>query len=438
MKIKVSIIIPVYNTEKLLRRCLDSCINQTLDEIEIIVVNDASPDHSDKIMEDYEKRFPNKIKCIYLKENIRQGGARNIAIQCAVGEFVTFVDSDDWIQNKMCEELYYEAKRTLADIVYCNLLSQIRDGRYLKTNRFSNESVGNVSDNITGILMEPAVGPAAHIIKRNIIVDNMLYFPERIVAEDTAITKLWDLYADKIMKIEGAYYVYCRNMDSTGRSELKKYRSDEYECVKQLYDNLMNCVKVEKNINEVRLICIHYALEFAIIMIQKSGRRFENSIERDFKNCINYICGDICEQSEWKYWFTPKEKEIILGKIDFDFYSKQDSNRNIEDYRCYYQKLYESIREIIEYYEKQGIVRIGIWGNTEYAIGFNKVFSAMSIVDNIIEIEQNQIQCVMCLRVAHIPNIREQLKGKSIHIFNLQTYLWTRQEIKKYCYFTGM
>ena len=88
MNVKVSIIIPVYNVENYLRRCLDSCINQTLMEIEIIVVNDASPDNSDFIMKEYEKNYPEKIKCIYLKENLCQGGARNIGIQIAKGQYL--------------------------------------------------------------------------------------------------------------------------------------------------------------------------------------------------------------------------------------------------------------------------------------------------------------------------------------------------------------
>ena len=65
MDIKVSIIIPVYNSEKFLKRCLDSCINQTLDEIEVIAVNDASPDRSDIIMREYEEKYPKKVQCIY-------------------------------------------------------------------------------------------------------------------------------------------------------------------------------------------------------------------------------------------------------------------------------------------------------------------------------------------------------------------------------------
>ena len=82
--IKVSIIVPVYDVADYLWRCLDSCVNQTLQEIEVIVVNDSSPDIRDtEIMKEYEKKYPDKVKCIWHKENKRLGGARNTGIRAA-------------------------------------------------------------------------------------------------------------------------------------------------------------------------------------------------------------------------------------------------------------------------------------------------------------------------------------------------------------------
>lgn len=118
--IKVSIVVPVYNVEKYLKKCLDSLVRQTLEEIEIILVNDASPDKSDIIMEQFRERYPDKIKCIYLKENLSQGGARNQGIKIATGEYITFVDSDDYVDVTMCEQLYKKAEETGSDIVICD------------------------------------------------------------------------------------------------------------------------------------------------------------------------------------------------------------------------------------------------------------------------------------------------------------------------------
>jgi len=114
----VSIIVPVHNTENYLEECLDSLINQTLNEIEIIVVNDGSTDNSLKILEDYSKK-DNRIKLIN-KENEGQSVARNVGLKHATGEYIAFVDSDDYIDLDAYEKLYYFMKVADTDMVVCN------------------------------------------------------------------------------------------------------------------------------------------------------------------------------------------------------------------------------------------------------------------------------------------------------------------------------
>ena len=91
---KVSVIVPVWNVEKYIIKCLDSLVNQTLKEIEIIVVNDGSPDNSQKIIDKYVKKYPDKVKS-FIKENGGQGSARNLGIEKAKGEYISFVDKSD-------------------------------------------------------------------------------------------------------------------------------------------------------------------------------------------------------------------------------------------------------------------------------------------------------------------------------------------------------
>src|SRR5665647_2462820 len=102
----VSIIVPIYNAEQYLHRCIDSLLSQTLDDIEIILVNDASPDRSIDIMNDYQKKSPGKIVVIDSKVNLRQGGARNLGIKAAKSKYIGFIDSDDWVSDRMFETLY--------------------------------------------------------------------------------------------------------------------------------------------------------------------------------------------------------------------------------------------------------------------------------------------------------------------------------------------
>lgn len=118
-KPKVSVCVPVYNMEKYLRECLDSLVNQTLKDIEIICVNDESKDSSLEILNEYASKYSN-IKVISQK-NTGLGGARNTGLKNATGEFVGFVDADDFVETNMYEKLYDLAKKEDAEISMCNL-----------------------------------------------------------------------------------------------------------------------------------------------------------------------------------------------------------------------------------------------------------------------------------------------------------------------------
>lgn len=117
---KVSVIVPVYNVEKYLTKCLDSLVNQTLEAIEIIVVNDGSKDDSQKIIDKFQEKYPQKIKG-YRKENGGLSDARNFGIDKSVGEFIGFVDSDDYVTETMFEEMYDLSQKHQAEMVICNL-----------------------------------------------------------------------------------------------------------------------------------------------------------------------------------------------------------------------------------------------------------------------------------------------------------------------------
>lgn len=117
MNIKVSIIVPVYNVEDYLEKCLESLVNQTLDSYEIIIVNDGSPDNSQQIIDSYKQKYPEIIRS-FIKSNGGLSDARNYGIAKAVGEYIGFVDSDDYVSFDMFEALYNKAKDEEADIVY--------------------------------------------------------------------------------------------------------------------------------------------------------------------------------------------------------------------------------------------------------------------------------------------------------------------------------
>jgi len=119
-KLKVSIIVPAYNEEKYLDRCLKTVVHQTLDEIEIILVDDGSNDGTYDICEKYQQDYPEKIVVIH-KKNEGLGLARNSGIAIAKGEYIGFVDADDWVELDMYEAMYETAKKNNSDVVVCDV-----------------------------------------------------------------------------------------------------------------------------------------------------------------------------------------------------------------------------------------------------------------------------------------------------------------------------
>lgn len=123
---KVSIIVPVYNTEKYLEKCLESLVNQTLSDIEVLVINDGSPDNSEQIIKKYEEKYPEIIK-YFSKPNGGLSDARNFGIEKATAEYIGFVDSDDYIELDMYENLYNKAIEGDFDVTVCNLYMVYED-----------------------------------------------------------------------------------------------------------------------------------------------------------------------------------------------------------------------------------------------------------------------------------------------------------------------
>ena len=131
-KIKVSIIIPVYNAEKHLKQCLNSLISQTINEIEVICVDDCSTDNSQNIIEDFNTK-DDRIRYFSMRKNSGSGLARNKGINHAKGEYLSFVDADDHIINTNCyEEIYKFAHKNSADMVSTNLKLFTNDGKYFQ------------------------------------------------------------------------------------------------------------------------------------------------------------------------------------------------------------------------------------------------------------------------------------------------------------------
>ena len=124
---KLSVIIPAFNAEKTICQCLDSVLAQSVKDLELIVINDGSEDSTEEILNRYANQYPDTIRTATV-ENGGQGRARNVGMNMATGEYLGFVDSDDWIEPKMYEKLLSASVDENADLVLCDVTAHFPDG----------------------------------------------------------------------------------------------------------------------------------------------------------------------------------------------------------------------------------------------------------------------------------------------------------------------
>lgn len=205
---KVSVIVPVYNVEKYLEKCLDSLVNQTLDNIEIVVVNDGSPDNSQKIIDKYKKNYPKKISS-YIKENGGVSSARNLGIEKAQGEYIAFIDGDDYVSLDMYEKMYNKAISNNFDIVVCDLNYIYED---LKNVQVSSNILKDTTDiKKVYVSMYPSV---CNKIYKKELFDKKVEFKKGIYFEDVDFLYKIFPYIKSIGVLKDAFIQYVQREGS--------------------------------------------------------------------------------------------------------------------------------------------------------------------------------------------------------------------------------
>ena len=229
---KVSIIVPVYNTGKYLRKCLDSLVKQDFSDYEIIVVNDGSRDNSAEIIAEYVSKYDN-VKG-FLKENGGLSSARNYGIKKASGKYITFVDSDDYVEVNFLKELYEAITSDDSDIAVCEF-------SYVYENGNSQRSYSNLnytSDSLKKYLLTPPMAPI-RMFKKELF--NYLKFKEGIYYEDLDLCPKLVKYAKKISFVDLSLYNYLmRDNSIMHQKELNTKLEDIYHVLDSNYEALYN------------------------------------------------------------------------------------------------------------------------------------------------------------------------------------------------------
>lgn len=299
---KVSVIVPFYNSEKYLSRCLDSLIKQTLKDIEIIMVNDGSIDTSESIVKGYMK--DSRVKLIN-KENGGQASARNLGLTVASSDYIIFIDSDDYVESFLCEKLYAAILKGF-DIVVSDYY--IVDGDEKKYNKISSCQEGEIS--LKDYLLT-AVCPWNKIYRKSFLLDNNFRFPEGIIYEDYASIPTLVNYNPKVYYLPLAFVNYIHTEVSTMRSDEYK---EKYENIFKATDFLYNHLCDSKYTLELEYLISYHFLYLGSLNFY----RFDKYEQLD--KISDFMKNKFPRWSKNKYVKKMSFKEKVLMKL---FYYKK-------------------------------------------------------------------------------------------------------------------
>ena len=234
---KVSVIVPFFNVEGYIEKCLDTLVNQTLEDIEIILVNDGSKDNSILVAKKFQERYPKKI--VYLeKENGGLSDARNFGIPYAKGEYIAFLDSDDYVEKDMYEKMYTLAKKENSDMVQCNFYWE-----YIEEHK---RKLGDLQEyqNKKEMIVKGRVEAWNKLIRREILEKSNVKFPKGLRYEDVEFTYKLVPFLEKVSFLKEPLVHYIQRGNSISNSQNER--------TGEIFDILDNVIKFykEKNIYE--------------------------------------------------------------------------------------------------------------------------------------------------------------------------------------------
>lgn len=321
MNTKISVIVPVYNVEPYLERCINSLIHQTLEEIQIILVNDGSTDNSSSICDEFARK-DDRILVIH-KKNEGQGIARNHGLANTSGEYVCFLDSDDYYELDTCEMLYQHLKETNADLCCFGYQIDDKDGNLVRrplirekiyqgqevTEDFILHYFGDLpeDDNLRGF------SSCMSVFRTSIIREYELEFPSerKVLSEDTIFSLEFCKHVNVVATLPQVFYHYCQNAESFSQG----YRKDKFEKTKILYSILKEYTKefqVEEKTN-IRLAMLIWVNLMACM--KQETRRIPEYGRKEVLRNVKKMCNDEMTVKELpKLWNTslPMQQKLLL------------------------------------------------------------------------------------------------------------------------------
>lgn len=281
----ISVIIPIYNVEKYLQKCVESVLKQSLRDIEVILVNDGSPDGCDQLIEDLKMK-DSRVKTIY-KENGGQSSARNAGLEIATGEYISFVDPDDWVEPNMYLKLYERISQTDSDLAICGRKSYNEKGsigtEIIPENRLIDFDLESKSEYIIKNFFYPHTASSCNkLYKRNVITRFGLSFKDvkYVGSEDTLFNYEYLCQIKKIVCLSDTLYCVLNRKDSTVRTYMPGYMKRTSNLIQCLHDYSIqtNNLSLYKSVSPFFFL---YYYQWNIDRIRTLNNKYLREILRD-------------------------------------------------------------------------------------------------------------------------------------------------------------
>ncbi|MBR6033720.1 MAG: glycosyltransferase [Clostridia bacterium] len=264
MENTISVIVPIYNKEKYLKKCIDSILNQSYTNLDVILINDGSIDNSNKICEEYAS---NDKRIRYIStENRGAARARNTGIETAKGEYISFIDADDYIEQSYFETLINLVNQYQADFAECGFDRVLEGEEYTFPNKKEQIRVMTRKETLIELYGKDDDEHVKNVIMCNKLFkrklfDNIAYVPGRVIDDETIIYKLINK-SEKIVDLQDTLYAYVQSSNSIMRNNFSMKRLDD---TIDVYDE---CISFFKDEPEIQACCIKRAVYFYSELLQ--------------------------------------------------------------------------------------------------------------------------------------------------------------------------
>ena len=291
----LSVIIPVYNVENYLNECLDSVINQTLEDMEIICIDDGSTDNSPHILKEYSKK-DKRIKII-TKENGGQATARNLGIKEAQGEYIAFVDSDDFIEPTMFEKLYTKAKDNNLDIAMCKIATYDNQTEEIKDNvwyymlgvfRDFEKDIFNHKDT-KEFTCHIAVTPYNKIYKTTLLKENNILFPEGLIFEDEKFFYDTYLRAKRVSIVDEFLYYYRINRKG---STVDTIKDNDFSDIVPISKLIRETFKETDNYEDYKILLSNRFIHLQLARFTQTSQKYKENFFNLLKSDLEEVLAD--------------------------------------------------------------------------------------------------------------------------------------------------